>query len=817
MRHLLFKYLGRGILLFSLISLTFLIRVQGIDRIPNGQFTTNDAYIFAAQAQEIAERGHLPERDMHRWLPYGRDNGQILPFYAYAIAYIHKISPWLSLYHIQLYLPVISFTIGLGVLFLFLTRCYGIFFATLVGVLLATLPGSISRSAAGFGDRDAWCWMLGVLAVTSYLWKEQIDPGHRRWIATVLAGFIVFLGGMSWEGFGLFVLIILTIELWKFCTTDAKHARKEYLAYILIFVPLLYLISPAYRSGYGFSTHVAALMLLPPLTVFAIRGLKDIILQYIEHLRIHARKLAWGLTLLAIVTGACYILFYGHTLKTTAFIFGESRLMQNVGELGDPYFGYWIGRYGAVFLLGSIGLIFACLHLWKRNGIPLTLSLIFFTATTFFRWPVSTWIGEARCDTFFLISLGTTAVCLAIASVRKKPQRNELVTVTALVWFLLWVSLARGGKRYDFFIGFPLAYGTAWLLWLSPAHFIQSLKKKKILYQHRIQEKRFAAIFAAVVLIPILFWNPIGGHASRAVDAAARMKSPKPGTGSLAQTFEWMKDTLSEDAVIAANWPHGTQLNVLSGVKTIVDSDHFLPHWIHLYYRHLFCAQDKYEALTFLKTHNATHLMLTKHEVITRSHAYSLIGSNTNDDRHFRFYELRRVEMPIGTPYQVRPPRHETPVAFVDMISTTPIRNPGEHARTLPDAQQKISVTIHLRTHHNIFKEILINTNKPSLQAVDIGNGGIIFDFDALARLQNAYYISPLGWNSLAVKLFLRGKYNDVFIPVYPTSGESTAFVKVWKIHYPSLIKSDSEYLITEPTQYLPTQSIHDSDHPHEH
>ena len=578
MENLHTKYIVSTLLLFSLMFLTFWIRIQGVERLPEGQFTENDAYLFHRQSNIIAEHGHLSARDMHRWLPLGRDNKLLLSLYSYAIAYIHKILPWLSLYHIQLYLPVISFTIGLGVLFLFLTRCYGILFATLVGVLLATLPGSISRSAAGFGDRDAWCWMLGVLAVTSYLWKEQMDPGHRRWIATVLAGFIVFLGGMSWEGFGLFVLIILTIELWKFCTTDAKHTLKEYLLYILIFVPLLYLISPIYRNGYGFSTHVAALMLLPSLTVFAIHGLKDMILQYIEHLRIHARKLAWGLTLLAIATAACYIILYGNTLKTTAFVFAESRLMQNVGELGDPYFGYWIGRYGAVFFLGSIGLIFACLHLWKRNGIPLALSLILFTATTFFRWPVSTWIGEARCDTLFLISLATTTISLAIASLRKAPQRNELVTLTVLAWFLLWVSLARGGKRYDFFIGFPLAYGTAWLLWLSPVHFIQRLKEKKILYQHRIQEKRFAVIFAVVVLIPILFWNPIGGHASRAVDAAARMKSPKPGTGSLAQTFEWMKDTLSEDAVIAANWPHGTQLNVLSGVKTIVDSDHFLPH-----------------------------------------------------------------------------------------------------------------------------------------------------------------------------------------------------------------------------------------------
>ena len=110
-------------------------------------------------------------------------------------------------------------------------------------MLLATLPGSVERSAAGFGDRDAWCWMFGVLAVAIYLWKEQIpynppvteDEGGttpekmgkwisnwRRYLATALAGFIVFLGGLSWESFGLFVLIILCAELWKFCTTETE-------------------------------------------------------------------------------------------------------------------------------------------------------------------------------------------------------------------------------------------------------------------------------------------------------------------------------------------------------------------------------------------------------------------------------------------------------------------------------------------------------------------------------------------------------------------------------------------------------------------
>ncbi len=169
MRHFLSNTLFPSILLLVIMCLTFLIRIQGVERIPEGQFTENDAYTFHWQASIIAKHGYLPALDEHRWLPYGRDNQKFLSFYAYTIAYIHKVFPWLSLYHIQFYFSTVCFTLGVGILFIFLARTYGLFLASIVGLLLATLPGSISRSAAGFGDRDALCWFLGLLAVTFYI------------------------------------------------------------------------------------------------------------------------------------------------------------------------------------------------------------------------------------------------------------------------------------------------------------------------------------------------------------------------------------------------------------------------------------------------------------------------------------------------------------------------------------------------------------------------------------------------------------------------------------------------------------------------
>ncbi len=295
------------------------------------------------------------------------------------------------------------------------------------------------------------------------------------------------------------------------------------------------------------------------------------------------------------------------------------------------------------------------------------------------------------------------------------------------------------------------------------------------------------------MLVPVLFWTPLGEHATRSVYAAAEMRKPVPGKGPIAYALTWIKNRLPQNTVIAANWPYGTQLNVFSGVKTITDSDHFLPHWIHLYYRHVFCAQNEKEALEFLKTHNATHLMLTRRNLTGRAHAYSLIGSKAEKDRHFKFYQLIHRDTSIGTPYQIRPKEQDTPLEFVDIVSKTPIRNPGEH-NSVSDTQHTINVTVHFKTHHNIVRNITLMTNRPTQHAIDIGNGGIVFYFGSKGKLHQAYYVPALGWNSLAVKLFLRGQHSNVFIPVFPTQE-----VKIWEIRYPPDIRKNSKYLRTEP------------------
>lgn len=76
--EVLHKYLSKiltSVVLIAVLFLTFWIRIQDVERIPEGQFTGHDPYVFYWQALTISENGYLPARDMHRWHPLGRDNG----------------------------------------------------------------------------------------------------------------------------------------------------------------------------------------------------------------------------------------------------------------------------------------------------------------------------------------------------------------------------------------------------------------------------------------------------------------------------------------------------------------------------------------------------------------------------------------------------------------------------------------------------------------------------------------------------------------------------------------------------------------------
>ena len=612
------KQIGTSILLAGIVILAFWIRIQGIDMLPSGQFTETDSYLYYWQAQIISEYGHLPERDMNRWLPLGRDLGQTLNLYNYVLAYTHKAVVWLfpniTLYDVTFYMPIFCFCIGLFALCLFLWHTRGFLFATIVGLLLATLPGIIERSVAGFGDRDAFCLMLGILPIITYLTSLEAKTPRNRLIWTLTSGFFVFLGGMSWEGFGVFLSVIMVVELWRFLTTKTEEGLGLYTLWVCCFAPTLYFALPAYRNGYGFAEHLAAFVLLPPIVLLTMRAIRFLLLSKVDRLRLHGRTLALGVTLICVALALGYVLIQRETFADTTVPISNSAVMQAMTELKAPEGWYWLFRYGTVFIIGSLGFILIPLTFWKKQGILLSIPLTLFTITSFFREPLDKLWGESFGNILFGIAIaGYIAMLIYTAWRRSRLMTNELVSIAFITWFLVWVALARDARRYDFFIGVALAYGTATLIQFIAESFSKKLRQSVYVtdvFRENFKSVTLRTFFSITLLISVMFLPLNYAHTYRSLYASKKMRIAKPGNTNVAKAIYWMKAELPPTSVVAAPWSYGSQINVLAGVKTITDQDTYLQNWIQLYDQHVHEATSEREVLEFLKTHTATHLML---------------------------------------------------------------------------------------------------------------------------------------------------------------------------------------------------------------
>ncbi|RKU05853.1 hypothetical protein C6503_26805 [Candidatus Poribacteria bacterium] len=607
-------------LLASVLALACWIRIPSGEQCPDGQFTETDGYFYYWQAKLISEHGRLPARDMHRWLPVGRDLGQTLNLYGYVLAYAHKTTafcfPNVSLYHVVLYMPVICFCIGLGAVCLLLYQTHGWVFSTIAGVILATLPGSIERSTTGFGDRDAWCLMTGILTVITYLISLRAEHPHNRLLWTLVSGFTVFLGGISWEGFGVFLSVIIVVEIWRFLTSETEEGFGLYVLWVCCFVPTLYFVSPAYRHGYGFAEHLAAFVLLPPVVLLSIRALRYLLISKVDILCQHARTLSLGLTLGCLTLAMGYVLLQHQTFASTTVPLSQSALMQAMTELRAPHYGYWVFRYGTVFIFGSLGFILISVTLWKQHGILLSIPLALFTLFSFFRQPLDKLWGEPFGNALFGIAIAGCALAILFVAwqLKNKVSSSELVSITFTIWFIAWIALSRDAKRYDFFIGVALAFGTAAVIYHIAETLSQRLRHSVYLintFQETLKPNILKTGVAAILLILLMCLPPQHAHTYRSRYTAEEMRAATPSL-KVAMAMFWMKAKLPRTTIVAAHWAYGSQLNVLAGVKTITDQDTYIPHWIDLYNQHVHKATSEREALEYLKTHGATHIMLTK-------------------------------------------------------------------------------------------------------------------------------------------------------------------------------------------------------------
>lgn len=799
----LFRHIGALVLLLILLFVGSNIRLQGVANIPTGQFASNDAFMYYTQAETIIAEGTLPAVDGRRWVPLGRDLRQTFNGYSYAIALTYRILklflPHITVYQVQRVVPVLCFSVVLLFLSLFVYSRFGILSASIVGLLLTLMPGIIERSSAGFSDRDAWCLMTGTLAVICYLWKEDSSRKSVRYLCTAVSGIFVFMGGMSWEGFGGFTLAIVVLELWRYLTTDTEERLSEYLLWVLLFVPTLYIFSPAYRSGSSWASYASVFVLLPPLVMLLLRSLRYFLTCKTHALskfftdQLSSRALSLVCCAFCLLISLTLIFLARDTFTEGILPFSSAAIMKTVGELQSPPDSFWYGRYGHVLLIACLSLSVGCIRIWGKKAIFLAATLAFFTAATFLRQYLYRILSPVICEYLFYGAVAFTPIAaLGVAVLRDQPVKHELTYVAFAFWLLLWLGLARDAVRYDFFIGVPVALFAALGIKHIATHSTKYINSKTAVktYQRIHRFTKPAVTLGAIALL--LFFEPPGTNipslAHRGYTVKIEPEHVFPGKDTpISNACNWIQEKLSTENVLAAPWSYGHMLNAVGNVKTIIDPDHFILHWIHLY-ENMLLTTDENEALTFLKTHKATHLLLTENSV--------LHGITQNTNEKTRGMIRLKPNTHIGSKhYRMVPTHKNTAIEFVeinfqhtDALATAKLEN--KKTVKLGYAKPHYSNDSNEDAHTQDDHEHPIATDK---------NGGLLHFFDKKTHQEAIHYLSPQRWNSLAIKLFYRNQHSEAFVPVYPQQQTDNTTVKIWEIHYPPDIQTDPKYLQKSP------------------
>ena len=670
--------------------------------------------------------------------------------------------------------------------------------------------------------------VLGLGLLYSFIYALGAPPGRTRSLLGWSTGGWQALLNVTWEGSGLFSAMIGTFFVMKVVWGRMNRSYFPlYLGWALPGLTSLLLYTKTYHSLAPYALLAWGAPLFAGLAIGA-----DYTYRYFAaksgHSFLGFHRLSPGIVAVGsatLVAVGLFSIFVLHTIPLSDVLatlwdnvqspLGGSRLMLSVGELYDPHSTDWVEWYGISFLVivaGSTLVVGRTARAWTGDPwVGATLWLVFVGGTVYSRFsPESLSHNPEFSQGIFVAVLVLLGLVLGVgtwwASLRYQPlgsNSGELNTdrqSLVIIWFTILLLAARGAQRYHLFLA-PVA--AAFL-----AHaFVFSIQTSW--GYHRLGRRTWRWAVVLILSVCIGFLSVTAIHRSLAWVHAAQPVLSRPWRNTLA----WMKQSLPAESVVAAWWDYGSILNLLGGQTTIIDQNHFIPYWIHLMARNVFCASDDEEALTFLRTHQATHLAISSQELAS-TRTISVIGSDENLDRQ----TMPPVYL-ISTPSP--PTRPEEEVTTIKFSAVRPVSADfplsiqggqslaagewfvragrcelGKNGAVI-DASMEVGTTdgrVHIARPQRVHLEHQVLDQKNATLP------GTLVLFTATDETAwHAFYVSEKTAELLGVRLLLLGEETPGFQRIYPTSSdERFSQVAIWEIHYPSSILSNSAYLGTE-------------------
>ncbi len=648
-------------ILLWILFITIFIRTSNIDGLKDvttGDWTLGpdlDPFLYLRHAKEIVA-GNFQKIDMFRQAPLGVKNYALTNLMPWAIVFVYKIMLVFgdySLTYAAIIAPVIFFLISTLGFFLFVREISSIRYsknisgvvALIASFLYIILPEMIHRTVAGVPEIEslgmAWFWFafyFFTLAWKSNNKKKQIIYG-------VLSG--LFTGAMSWT-WGGYRYIGLILALTSFLVFLFEKDKKKNLLILTAWaIPTLVIefikfgdVTPIMGiSGTGFVV-IVFFLIVGDFILSKIKLRKMIKLDKIklpENI-VNSLFLLFSLLIIFVVFNPNFVV---ESIKSLIdgllYPFGKARVALTVAENKAPYFIEVLQSFGNIiwiFLLGVLIIFYEMVKHFKQKWLFNCGFALLILGIVFSRYSEnSIFNGESFISKLFylgsLILFSIIVLGTFIRAYSKKDDktldnfRNLNVGYILMLSFSFFAMISMRGAVRLFFIISPIII---FISIFACVRIIDSYFKSKGNDLKRV----LTAILGLVVIVVLL--TTVVNYTNQTV-YSAKASIPSSYNQQWQKAMAWVRENTTQGSIFVHWWDYGYWIQTIGERATVTDGGHQNGWWDHTTARYLLTTPKPETALSLMKTHNVSYLLIDSTDLGKYS-AYSTIGSDkTGEDR----------------------------------------------------------------------------------------------------------------------------------------------------------------------------------------
>ncbi len=803
-----------------------------------------DSYAFLRYLEYIVENGKMMTFDPLRYYPLGYnpapDFGLLSTLVAYFYQLMHFFNPAVRAIDAAILYPPVIFVIGLVFFFLGVKKLFDYRVALLASFNLAVMPAYLYRTMAGVFDKEPFGMAMMFASFAGYVYALKEEKFKNYISYAILSGLATGILGVAWGGVQFFyiavgVMMVLTALFGAATKKDLQISALWFGVSQLI----VFLLRP---ERTGIRNLFTAFAILP-----VVVGIVMLLIHYLIYdknlfrIKNKLEKHAPGLVVLVssiVVIAVLATMAVGpeaifqnikSIFETMLHPSAETRWAMTVAENHQPYISDWFGQFGQLyvysFMLGGIALFYAFTKKLGKNGLYLTAAFAFtLFSFAFTRYsPDSVFNGDSFLSQLLYIGSGIAFLSGSYYLYYKHHHSENLKEFMkewdrSLLFFLCFLLLTVAAGRSLIRLLFVLSPFAA----ISASYLVFF-----IVDETRSRLKKDVYKVAVYILLGYLLWTTLYAYSQSSIGQAR-------GTGlsydvQWQRGMDWVRANTPEDAVFAHWWDYGYWVQWGGKRATLSDGGNAYVAINYFVGRHVLTGQTDIEALEFLKSRNASHLLIISDE-IGKYPAFSSIGSDVNYDRYSwvptftmdpsRTQETRNETIYIytgGTPLdedfmynnKVYPAGSAGVAGFSLPVTTVKVQDGNETKEGQQLGQPEIFMVyngvaekIPLECIYVDGREILYN-DKPGFP----GCVRLIptYDNNQLTNpIGSSIYISPRVRRTLFYRYYIAEKeskyiklaYSDenAGMPFAIINGRLIGPLKIWKLSYDDSIQIKPEY-----------------------